>query len=101
MSQQWEAIGSLDTAGHSKKVSGITGIQRQSLGHRDNIAVASVATKLSWDSRKKSTRIEDKAYPSLGLINVSMPLLYGEGKKAWFRPQQEIARASPDESILA
>ncbi|KAI1263028.1 HET-domain-containing protein [Xylariaceae sp. FL1019] len=39
----------------------------------------------------KTTRIEDTAYCLMGLFDVNMPLLYREGKKAFFiRLQEEI-----------
>jgi hypothetical protein len=37
----------------------------------------------------------------MGLFDVNMPLLYGEGKKAFRRLQLEIIRGSSDESIFA
>ncbi|KAL8953915.1 MAG: hypothetical protein Q9183_007305, partial [Haloplaca sp. 2 TL-2023] len=48
-----------------------------------------------------TTRIEDQAYSLMGLFNVNMPLMYGEGNKAFLRLQQEIARTSEDESLFA
>ena len=37
----------------------------------------------------------------LGLFDVNMPLLYGEGKKAFIRLQLELIKKSDDESIFA
>ena len=45
--------------------------------------------------------MEDKAYSLLGLFDVNMPLLYGEGHRAFRRLQLEIIKQSSDESILA
>lgn len=61
----------------------------------------SVATRLSWASTRVTTRVEDGAYALLGLFNVNMPLLYGEGTKAFRRLQEEIIRNSNDQSVLA
>ncbi|KAI0805460.1 HET-domain-containing protein [Xylaria sp. FL0064] len=58
-----------------------------------------VATKLSWVSRR-STRTEDMAYCLLGLLDVNMPLLYGEGHRAFLRLQEEFLKQSFDSSIL-
>lgn len=41
------------------------------------------------------------AYSLLGIFGVSMPLLYGEGKKAFFLLQEEILKESDDQSIFA
>ena len=61
-----------------------------------------VAKKLSWASNRQTTRPEDQAYCLLGLLDVNMPLLYGEGgEKAFVRLQQELIRQSDDESIFA
>ena len=57
---------------------------------------------MSWISRRETTRAEDIAYCLLGIFDVNMPLLYGEGeRKAFLRLQQEIIRISSDESIFA
>ncbi|KAH6839519.1 hypothetical protein B0I37DRAFT_408928 [Chaetomium sp. MPI-CAGE-AT-0009] len=50
---------------------------------------------------RKTTRQEDEAYCMMGLFDVNMPLLYGEGKKAFIRLQQEITKVTHDQSILA
>lgn len=41
------------------------------------------------------------AYCLLGIFIVSMPLLYGEGTRAFGRLQQEVLIISDDQSILA
>lgn len=62
----------------------------------------SVAKKMSWAAKRETTRPEDIAYCLLGLFDVHMPLLYGEGEtKAFIRLQEEIVRTSTDHSILA
>lgn len=61
----------------------------------------SVAQVMSWAADRRTTRVEDRAYSLMGLLNVNMPMLYGEGKKAFLRLQQEIIRQSSDQSIFA
>lgn len=56
---------------------------------------------MSWLSRRQTTRVEDMAYCMLDLCEVNMPLLYGEGKRAFMRLQHEIIKMSDDESIFA
>lgn len=63
--------------------------------------MASVAQKMSWASKRETTRIEDRAYSLMGLFGVNMPPLYGEGENAFIRLQLEILRTSDDESIFA
>lgn len=60
-----------------------------------------VAQKMSWASKRVTTRSGDMAYCLLGIFNVNMPLLYGEGKRAFIRLQEEIMRSSNDSSIFA
>ncbi|KAH7164921.1 hypothetical protein DER46DRAFT_684854 [Fusarium sp. MPI-SDFR-AT-0072] len=40
------------------------------------------------------------AYCMLGIFDISMPLLYGEGKRAFFRLQEEIIKRSNDHTIF-
>jgi len=63
----------------------------------------SVATRMSWASQRQTTRDEDIAYCLLGIFDVHMPLLYGEGgEKAFIRLQHQIVQSTPfDQSILA
>ncbi|KAI1148365.1 heterokaryon incompatibility protein-domain-containing protein [Nemania diffusa] len=65
-------------------------------------SIASVAQRMSWASRRHTTRAEDMAYCLLGIFDVSMPLLYGEGgEKAFVRLQEEIMKSSDDHSLFA
>ena len=60
-----------------------------------------VAQVMSWAANRTTTRVEDRAYSLMGLLDVNMPMLYGEGKKAFHRLQLEIIRSSNDQSIFA
>ncbi|KAI6032537.1 heterokaryon incompatibility protein-domain-containing protein, partial [Pisolithus marmoratus] len=79
----------------------ITGIPCKVL--RDGLAAKhlSIAQIMSWAATRKTTRVEDRAYSLMGLFGINMPMLYGEGKKAFQRLQLEIIRASSDHSIFA
>ncbi|KAH7399783.1 heterokaryon incompatibility protein-domain-containing protein [Cadophora sp. MPI-SDFR-AT-0126] len=76
----------------------ITGI---SVEHLTYFERASIAQKMSWASKRRTTRIEDEAYCLMGLFDINMPPLYGEGSKAFLRLQLEILRTSDDETIFA
>ncbi|KAF2499418.1 hypothetical protein BU16DRAFT_454367, partial [Lophium mytilinum] len=79
----------------------ITGVDFYVLeGIRDPSSV-SVAKRMSWASARETAREEDMAYCLLGLFDVNMPMLYGEGKKAFVRLQEEILKTSDDHSIFA
>ena len=60
-----------------------------------------VAQIMSWAACRTTTRVEDRAYSLMGLLDVNMPMLYGEGKKAFLRLQLEIIRSSNNQSIFA
>lgn len=90
----WENIGTRSSLANF--ITQITGID-----HLFNYEEASVAQKMSWVSRRKTTRLEDLSYCLMGLFNVHMPPLYGEGSKSFQRLQHEILKQSDDESILA
>jgi hypothetical protein len=55
---------------------------------------------MKWASKRKTTRVEDVAYCLLGIFDVNMPLLYGEGNKAFTRLQEEIIKNNSDLSIF-
>ena len=85
----------------AKQIECITGIAKLFLDGTHQPCRASVAMRMSWASKRRTTKPEDKAYCLLGLFHVSMPLLYGEHKRAFMRLQEEILKHSDDESIFA
>lgn len=72
-----------------------------SKGLGKKLSSTAVATKMRWASKRQTTRLEDGAYCLLGIFNVHMPLLYGEGSNAFRRLQEEIAKRSSDLSLFA
>ncbi|KAI6042838.1 heterokaryon incompatibility protein-domain-containing protein [Pisolithus marmoratus] len=61
----------------------------------------SIAQVMSWAAERRTTRIEDRAYSLMGLLDVNMPTLYGEGKKAFLRLQLEVLHKSNDQTLFA
>lgn len=100
-SKDWSNLGSKIDGSFMEIVSEITGIDISCLDGRSAPAEFSIAKIMSWASSRTTTRIEDSAYCLLGLFGVNMPLLYGEGTKAFLRLQQEIIKISNDRSIFA
>jgi hypothetical protein len=78
----------------------ITGISHKILESND-LSSANVAQKFSWAAKRVTTRKEDMAYCLLGIFDINMPLLYGEGEKAFLRLQEKIAETSTDHSLFA
>lgn len=51
---------------------------------------SSIAERMRWTEKRNTTKTEDKAYCLLGIFDVFIPLIYGEGNNAWRRLQKEI-----------
>ena len=86
-----------------RDIASITKIPLKYLAIEKLYLKASVARRMSWASSRQTTRIEDTAYCPLRIIDINMPLLYGEADKAFIRlqEQEEIMNASTDQSIFA
>ena len=80
----------------SSKISHATGIKGSILRGGDT-RTASIACRMSWAAKRETTRKEDEAYCLLGIFGISMPLLYGEGKRAFIRLQEEIMKGNEDQ----
>lgn len=94
----WSSIGTgLKLA---QAVSSATRINKRYLYGDSSFRDASVATKMSWVSTRTTSRIEDIAYCMVGIFDINMPLLYGEGSKAFVRLQEEIIKVSNDQTIF-
>jgi hypothetical protein len=84
----------------SPQLAAATQIPEHILSGSTPVHAASVALRMSWASQRSTTREEDRAYSLLGIFDINMPLLYGEGVKAFRRLQEEIIRTSKDSSIF-
>ncbi|KAK0753788.1 heterokaryon incompatibility protein-domain-containing protein [Schizothecium vesticola] len=63
----------------------ITNIPARLLRGTSIVSDYSIACRMSWAARRETTRVEDTAYCLLGLFNINMSLLYGEGSNAFYR----------------
>ena len=100
-SNNWQVIGQLEPGSKfTEVVSEITSIPSAFLEGL-NLQKANVAMRMSWASKRVTTRKEDLAYCLLGIFDINMPLLYGEGTKAFRRLQEEILRRTYDHSLIA
>ncbi|KAH6703057.1 putative vegetative incompatibility protein HET-E-1 [Leptodontidium sp. MPI-SDFR-AT-0119] len=72
----------------------VTGIPARAL-RGSRLSDFTVAERMSWTECRETTYKEDKAYSLLGIFDVYMPLIYGEGKdRALARLREEIDKAS-------
>ncbi|KAH6681655.1 putative ankyrin repeat-containing protein [Halenospora varia] len=98
LDQKWQEIGTKSSL--QQIISEITGIPTKILLGGD-LEGASVAQRMSWASKRETTRIEDLAYCLMGMFGINMPLLYGEGERAFTRLEEEIMKVSDDYSLFA
>jgi hypothetical protein len=60
-----------------------------------------VDERLRWTARRGTTRTEDRAYCLLGIFEIFMPLIYGEGENAFNRLKEEIDKRSGEKNTAA
>ncbi|KAK5717379.1 hypothetical protein LTR15_009273 [Elasticomyces elasticus] len=82
-------------------VSEITNIPETVLRHEKKLNDCTFAQRLSWASGRETKRIEDQAYSLLGILDVIMPPLYGEGSKAFLRLQKVLLSEEGGMTVLA
>lgn len=97
-SYEWLPLATKETEG--MLISDITDIDRTYIKRPEDVSTASIARRMSWMAKRRTTRIEDTAYCLLGLFGIHMALLYGEGHRAFLRLQEEIIRVSNDQTIF-
>ncbi|KAJ4262907.1 hypothetical protein NW762_006520 [Fusarium torreyae] len=77
----------------------VTGIPYQAL-RGDSLSTFTVAERFAWTENRHTTRKEDNAYCLLGIFNVFMPLIYGEGDHAFVRLREEIDKKHAENAKL-
>ena len=98
-SKEWEKIGTKYEL--RVPLSRCTGINIEYLTREwDFLNNASIARRMSWAAERKTTRVEDEAYCLLGLFDINMPTLYGEGQHAFQRLQAELVKHSTDTTLF-
>ncbi|KAI1357905.1 hypothetical protein F5Y08DRAFT_351466 [Xylaria arbuscula] len=95
----WSSLGTKSDL--ATTIEQITSISRPFLLGAVPLSQASVAQRMTWASKRVTKRKEDMAYCLLGIFNVTMPMIYGEGEQSFFRLQQAIIAHTDDDSILA
>jgi hypothetical protein len=59
----------------------------------------SIKERMSWAEGRETGREEDAAYSLLGIFNVHMPLIYGEGRESAFNRLQKEVREKLGEEL--
>ena len=98
-SSSWTALGSkADLAKELERASKVPSALLRSERSLDEFGVAQ---RMSWAAHRETRREEDEAYCLFGIFGIHMPTLYGEGRHAFYRLQEEIMRTIPDMSLFA
>jgi hypothetical protein len=97
--QDWTVYGTKSFL--HEEVSRITGVPTFAMTKPNSVKEFSVAQRISWASNRQTTRPEDISYCLLGILGVHMPLLYGEGARAFSRLQEEVMKSGTDPTIFA
>jgi hypothetical protein len=96
---KWRYFGTKN--GLANVISRITNINVTLLKNQRSLDEFSCAQKMSWAAFRQTTRPEDRAYSLLGLFDITLPSVYGEGNQAFLRLQEAILTRSPDHSLFA
>lgn len=60
-----------------------------------------VSEKMRWASQRTTSRIEDMAYSLLGLFDMTMPIAYGDGARAFYKLMSAIAEQCTEPDFFA
>ena len=91
-SGEWERLG--DKQSLENELHEITGIAIRAL-RGTPLTELSISERMSWAEKRVTKREEDKAYSLLGIFNIHMSLIYGEGQQNAFRRlHEEIDKSS-------
>lgn len=97
--RDWTKIGT--KASLARQLSLVTSIEQSVLVNPAALEEYSIAKRISWASQLDASRPEDRSFALLGILGVHMPIVYGEGHKAFIRLQEEILRDTNDYSLFA
>lgn len=93
--KNWREIADKDSS--LEEIEKATGIRPAEMREFDQ---CSIRKRFSWAALRQTTLVEDRAYSLFGLFGINMPLIYGEGDKAFSRLQHELIRKHDDGSLL-
>ena len=97
-SADWKPIGT--KLRRMDEICEVTGIAKDAL-ETGNMAEHNAAEIMSWAAHREVSRDEDMAYSLMGLFDINMPMLYGEGgTKAFLRLQEAIYKHWADDTLF-
>ncbi|KAF7912744.1 uncharacterized protein EAF01_001765 [Botrytis porri] len=95
----WRLLGTKNE--HAAAIERITGVLRDVILGNLYPGYCNAAQRISWASKRETTRKEDMAYCLMGLFDIHMLPMYGEGSEnAFLRLQQEILKRTSDQTLF-
>ena len=98
LSREWEVLGTKSDL--ADLLESVTKVPASVLRLEQKHTSICIAARMSWASARQTTRPEDEAYCLMGIFDVNMPILYGEGRLAFRRLQEEIMKKTVDTSLF-
>jgi len=96
----WERLGNKETLLEDLSVA--SHIPVGVINDLSRLQEISIAQKMCWAAWREATREEDEAYSLMGIFDVHMPPLYGEGgENAFRRLQLEVMKEGHDHTLFA
>ena len=104
--EDWKPYLGLDLSNHKESPVIISEMQQATGVSAQELAILRpglerVREKLYLASTRRTTLMEDMAYSLLGIFNVAIPVIYGEGNRAVGRLLEHILTGSGDVTVLA
>ncbi|KAI0366281.1 hypothetical protein BV20DRAFT_658224 [Pilatotrama ljubarskyi] len=99
LSASWSYIGT--KASMTRILSEFTSIDPSVLTFQKHFGEVSVACRMSWACRRHTSRVEDEAYCLTSIFDDTMPTIYGQGREAFRRLQEQIMWRTSDQTLFA
>jgi hypothetical protein len=94
-SREGELLG--DKSSRVQEITEITHIPSEALLQEGALSGFSVEQRMVWAKERNTTREEDMAYCLLGVFDIQMPLIYGEGREKAIKRLHKAIRDSLNE----
>ena len=97
--REWVPLGAKSAL--SPTLSAVTGVPVDLLSGKTHLEQYSVAERMGWAAARKTACLEDEVYCLMGIFDVKMPIVYGEGRRNAFRRlEAEMERQQRDITSL-
>ena len=97
LSREGQRLGSRSTL--EQQIHEITGIPITAL-RGTPLSQFSVDERMRWAAKRNTKKKEDQAYCLLGIFDILMPPIYGEGDHAFIRLNKELGRSPQSKSTI-